>query len=118
MPYFTFFFFFSSRRRHTRYWRDWSSDVCSSDLQFPRDYSYAMNCGLCHESDPARFLAPTRTLLFMEADLARNDYSGQVGPSMATRALATRHNHRGHLIFGALHLEKLRLPAVDQMVHS
>src|SRR3712207_9348010 len=22
-------FFFSSRRRHTRYWRDWSSDVCS-----------------------------------------------------------------------------------------
>src|SRR5215203_1726652 len=27
-------FFFSSRRRHTRYWRDWSSDVCSSDLPF------------------------------------------------------------------------------------
>src|SRR5690349_23990205 len=30
-----FFFFFSSRRRHTRSLRDWSSDVCSSDL-FPR----------------------------------------------------------------------------------
>src|SRR6266699_7104532 len=28
-------FFFSSRRRHTRCGRDWSSDVCSSDL--PRD---------------------------------------------------------------------------------
>src|SRR6266849_8475124 len=27
-----FFFFFSSRRRHTRSTRDWSSDVCSSDL--------------------------------------------------------------------------------------
>src|SRR5207245_8182537 len=27
-----FFFFFSSRRRHTRCYRDWSSDVCSSDL--------------------------------------------------------------------------------------
>src|SRR3712207_8997724 len=26
-------FFFSSRIRHTRYWRDWSSDVCSSDLR-------------------------------------------------------------------------------------
>src|SRR5207245_4572793 len=26
-------FFFSSRRRHTRCYRDWSSDVCSSDLQ-------------------------------------------------------------------------------------
>src|SRR6266700_1972001 len=29
---FIFFFFFSSRRRHTRFSRDWSSDVCSSDL--------------------------------------------------------------------------------------
>src|SRR5207249_8415654 len=29
---FFFFFFFSSRRRHTRSKRDWSSDVCSSDL--------------------------------------------------------------------------------------
>src|SRR5207253_4542861 len=27
-----FLFFFSSRRRHTRWPRDWSSDVCSSDL--------------------------------------------------------------------------------------
>src|SRR3989449_7785550 len=27
------FFFFSSRRRHTRCSRDWSSDVCSSDLK-------------------------------------------------------------------------------------
>src|SRR2546430_9129672 len=27
-----FFFFFSSRRRHTRFDCDWSSDVCSSDL--------------------------------------------------------------------------------------
>src|SRR5690554_7380989 len=29
-------FFFSSRRRHTRCGRDWSSDVCSSDL-FPKE---------------------------------------------------------------------------------
>src|SRR5690606_39661489 len=27
--------FFSSRRRHTRFSRDWSSDVCSSDLRHP-----------------------------------------------------------------------------------
>src|SRR3989440_13082528 len=31
--YFCVLFFFSSRRRHTRSDRDWSSDVCSSDLQ-------------------------------------------------------------------------------------
>src|SRR5699024_2458539 len=30
--FFYIFFFFSSRRRHTRSKRDWSSDVCSSDL--------------------------------------------------------------------------------------
>src|SRR2546422_11605289 len=33
------FFFFSSRRRHTRCSRDWSSDVCSSDLGH-----YQANC--------------------------------------------------------------------------
>src|SRR2546429_5058079 len=31
-----FVFFFSSRRRHTRCSRDWSSDVCSSDLVDPK----------------------------------------------------------------------------------
>src|SRR3712207_7066582 len=36
MEFISVLFFFSSRRRHTRYWRDWSSDVCSSDLPVPR----------------------------------------------------------------------------------
>src|SRR5207247_5423644 len=36
-----FFFFFSSRRRHTRSTRDWSSDVCSSDLAAWRGGSWA-----------------------------------------------------------------------------
>src|SRR2546422_1799870 len=34
--FYCFFFFFSSRRRHTRCSRDWSSDVCSSDLALMR----------------------------------------------------------------------------------
>src|SRR3712207_9344031 len=37
-------FFFSSRRRHTRYWRDWSSDVCSSDLRCSRPASCRGAC--------------------------------------------------------------------------
>src|SRR5215510_15286725 len=37
---FCVFFFFSSRRRHTRWPRDWSSDVCSSDL--PADAARAL----------------------------------------------------------------------------
>src|SRR6266849_375600 len=35
------YFFFSSRRRHTRSTRDWSSDVCSSDLGCPSPQSDA-----------------------------------------------------------------------------
>src|SRR5690625_6819524 len=34
------FFFFSSRRRHTRWPRDWSSDVCSSDLRLTRSSKF------------------------------------------------------------------------------
>src|SRR5476651_1214904 len=53
---FEFFFFFSSRRRHTRYWRDWSSDVCSSDLTDDL------------KTQPAENIAP----------LVRNDYLAKV----------------------------------------
>src|SRR5947207_4547106 len=37
-------FFFSSRRRHTRSLCDWSSDVCSSDLDGPDSTRPARNC--------------------------------------------------------------------------
>src|SRR3712207_2471178 len=43
IQFFYFFFFFSSRRRHTRYWRDWSSDVCSSDLEGLDHAAYEVN---------------------------------------------------------------------------
>src|SRR5439155_9663573 len=51
VPYtdlFTLFllFFFSSRRRHTRWPRDWSSDVCSSDLQRDRSRCVGKICCL------------------------------------------------------------------------
>src|SRR5206468_9499040 len=50
------FFFFSSRRRHTRSDRDWSSDVCSSDLGVTVEHwTYCAVCGerLVASSDPA-----------------------------------------------------------------
>src|SRR5436309_328010 len=37
-----FCFFFSSRRRHTRFSRDWSSDVCSSDLASAQKQPWAL----------------------------------------------------------------------------
>src|SRR5207253_7419784 len=56
--------FFSSRRRHTRWPRDWSSDVCSSDLwkdeEFTRSVSYS-TVGLSKQYDGhghrARFIS-------------------------------------------------------------
>src|SRR5438874_12771139 len=46
-------FFFSSRRRHTRSLRDWSSDVCSSDLA--ADYNqHIIEAFLLHELHDAR----------------------------------------------------------------
>src|SRR2546422_1325887 len=45
--FFYFFFFFSSRRRHTRCSRDWSSDVCSSDLTRSGDVFLEKNRNVC-----------------------------------------------------------------------
>src|SRR6266496_1456369 len=42
-----YFFFFSSRRRHTRSLRDWSSDVCSSDLDRDRAVSLSRTRATC-----------------------------------------------------------------------
>src|SRR3712207_7454620 len=46
--------FCSSRRRHTRYWRDWSSDVCSSDLSAlrPPPGPPALHPRACPQSRP------------------------------------------------------------------
>src|SRR5687768_6442022 len=52
---FIVFFFFSSRRRHTRCSRDWSSDVCSSDLsgggELERKLSEALGEGYSESRD-------------------------------------------------------------------
>ena len=81
----------------------------------PRDYSYAMNCGICHATDLAGFFEPARTLLFMEADLATNDYTGQVGPALVSRALSFRHGHRGHLVLADLRVERIDHKQYDQV---
>src|SRR5256886_12064338 len=48
-------FFFSSRRRHTRFDCDWSSDVCSSDLEgasHPRAQGVVRTSGAVLQSEP------------------------------------------------------------------
>src|SRR2546430_3521182 len=63
-----FFFFFSSRRRHTRFDCDWSSDVCSSDLDVSslvdRNHriSRVVNVALGQDGAPPKlWTAPTYT---------------------------------------------------------
>src|SRR5690349_24593793 len=49
-------FFFSSRRRHTRSLRDWSSDVCSSDLTHAARQRAAVQFGHQHVAGPRAFV--------------------------------------------------------------
>ena len=83
-----------------------------------RNYSYGMNCGICHSTKISGFHEPTSTMLYMEGNLGPRDYSGQVGPQFATRSLAFRHNNRGHLIFADLHIEKWQTTHFDEKAQT
>src|SRR5690606_12705391 len=64
-------FFFSSRRRHTRFSRDWSSDVCSSDLNrqwLDKHLQYALTSAQLYQSE-ARY----QKVALYAAELAYNN---------------------------------------------
>src|SRR5690606_4931785 len=102
------YFFFSSRRRHTRFSRDWSSDVCSSDLvksgdhiiaqhahyaaslTFMRDFllQYGIEVTQVDQTDNDAFEAairPNTKLIFVETpsnpnlDITDLEYIGKLG---------------------------------------
>src|SRR5688572_31387047 len=52
------FFFFSSRRRHTRFDCDWSSDVCSSDLESREVQGVSLTSSLYLEPRTSNFEPP------------------------------------------------------------
>ena len=94
-----------------------------------RQCSYGMNCVLCHDmdaskwlADPSTYAAPPRTLLFMEAAMARDDLSGMVGPvpwaGTSTNALSTRHNGTGHLMFCDFHVERVKAATAKKLEKS
>src|SRR5690606_39882887 len=74
---------FSSRRRHTRFSRDWSSDVCSSDLYLSGDGHFRPERG--------RWMASSvsRPLLLGMAMLAQRAH-GAVATLIAGRAAGTK----------------------------
>src|SRR5438874_1192455 len=64
-------FFFSSRRRHTRSLRDWSSDVCSSDLDAEAKYFLSQFCELYYRRNRYTIQSDfARALYFLDGKLA------------------------------------------------
>src|SRR5438445_7906466 len=89
-----FFFFFSSRRRHTRYWRDWSSDVCSSDLVFDHFCGFGHHYGIRAEE-----LRRDGVLVFLEIEITQSFFgaacdafgAGELGHQQAAATEAANH---------------------------
>src|SRR5258707_10368432 len=67
------FVFFSSRRRHTRYWRDWSSDVCSSDLHHQLDRVEAVRAQIVDKAGILGYLG------FVDAEMLDDDLLDPLG---------------------------------------
>src|SRR2546422_2444560 len=66
--FFHLFFFFSSRRRHTRCSRDWSSDVCSSDLSSPSVQTVPSGPGSPPFWPPVSPVAPSPPASYAQCD--------------------------------------------------
>src|SRR5690606_41198860 len=66
------YFFFSSRRRHTRFSRDWSSDVCSSDLDTVTRPCAAMRAAMAAAEVGDDVYGDDPTVNALQARLARD----------------------------------------------
>src|SRR6266496_4666425 len=77
-----FFFFFSSRRRHTRSLRDWSSDVCSSDLP---GAPWRVRAEQCLKIGRIRRHRPEEQVLFRTKALIKNCLRDPRGARYLTR---------------------------------
>src|SRR6266496_5027289 len=102
-------FFFSSRRRHTRSLRDWSSDVCSSDLEGPamqdllRTAVRRPDCAehatiLLRASEVAPTTSPSgdEALSERELDVLRPLATDLTGPEIARRLFVSVNTLRTH----------------------
>src|SRR5690606_41116700 len=101
-----FFFFFSSRRRHTRFSRDWSSDVCSSDLEEPLPLQRATCVRRLHahrtgQSYPAG--ARAYVVLMLTLDL----------PDLPTQVVPQRRGQDRDAAVAALAAAHRDLPAIE-----
>src|SRR5690606_37974608 len=87
-------FFFSSRRRHTRFSRDWSSDVCSSDLEVLNQHGYDAYIVGGAVRDLIAGLKPT------DFDVATNATPEQIRPLFRRARIIGRRFQLVHVVFG------------------
>src|SRR5690349_24945911 len=94
-------FFFSSRRRHTSSLRDWSSDVCSSDLYERAVLAYSLTGGTREPIVLDRTLASLTGLRRYKIGRAscreRGAIPGEVG-GLENKATLRRHQARKHVL--------------------
>src|SRR5690606_12663487 len=93
-------FFFSSRRRHTRFSRDWSSDVCSSDLP-DRHGDHARVPGLQFRVERFRLMCHDEYLLYSAGEAGDQ---GLVSWSPALRFCGSALHH-GLVNVAVIHLD-------------
>src|SRR5690606_19129159 len=86
-------FFFSSRRRHTRFSRDWSSDMCSSDLDIPR--------GLMVPVIPRAHELTVEQLDTALRELAETARAGRMPPERLRGSTFTVNNYGGFGVDGS-----------------
>src|SRR5690606_40563911 len=83
--------FFSSRRRHTRFSRDWSSDVCSSDLDGRLNFGEAI-LELVHRGTEVQDVQPTLPLPDTPVRIKGEESSGDQCPCGGDERDAHRKN--------------------------
>src|SRR5438128_5294859 len=88
--FYIIFFFFSSRRRHTRCYRDWSSDVCSSDLAFLK----LLGVGAEYIKDALRQLTAGRSAWVPNVSLSDRSEERRVGKECMSRRSSDYWNNR------------------------
>src|SRR5205809_6598010 len=94
------FFFFSSRRRHTRCSRDWSSDVCSSDLGLVQ--RQGVHARLASEPRASVYFSRARTALSCFAVPANCQVGSEVALDVVQGIQNDHARGNGHTVIGGL----------------
>src|SRR5690606_40154879 len=88
--------YFSSRRRHTRFSRDWSSDVCSSDLA-EYGVTYSISSKFANDIDLLASMSLRDTGIFYDADgdvVGADNTQGDVMDSRTVNGFVKRSEER------------------------